>query len=612
MKRKITAVVMTVIMFLTIFPIVATSDMATLETEASVSKLIAITFDDGPSAYTGQLLDGLKERGAKATFFMNGVNGANGTKNHMDLLERMINEGHQLANHTYSHHVPFSGLSGEQMANEEQLVESYLFTAMGGEYTDCVRIPGGARSDTISSSINAPMILWSVDTRDWADRNSDTVYSRIVSGASDGAIVLCHDLYPTTINGALRAISTLQSQGYEFVTVAELFRRRGITLENGSTYNSAPNSGTNLPAYQEPYITINPAASGKVNITLSSPDNIPLYYTTDGSEPTLSSSKYTEAFQVGIGTIIKVKGIDKYGTRTDTVTKVLTDYFNAVFNASYYAEKYPDLKSVYGTDSDALLNHFLLYGLNEGRQASPAFDINYYMDSYPDLQNAYGDNKTMYVDHFKTFGMAEGRQASPLFNVETYRENYEDLNNAYGNDLAKYYTHYSLYGYNENRSAVGYTYLESYSTSLDGVDYSSVYDYNYYIEQNPEVIKMAGANDVAVLKYFINHGMNEGQQASPDFNLLYYKNNYGDLISAFGDNSKNYYLHFIKVGQGEGRIADRMIKNTIYMGKDYSDEYDFNYYYSNYPDLQKALGKDEYKLLEHYVNYGIKEGRKAK
>ena len=323
MKRKIMAVVMAIIMFLTIFPIVAASDNATLDVKAAGNKLIAITFDDGPSAYTGQLLDGLKARGAKATFFMNGVNGANGTKNHMDLLTRMVNEGHQLANHTYSHHVPFSGLSGAQMANEEQGVEAYLFTAMGGEYTDCVRIPGGAKSGTISSSISAPMILWSVDTRDWADRNSDTVYSRIVGGASDGAIILCHDLYPTTIDAALRAISTLQSQGYEFVTVSELFRRRGITLNNGSTYKSAPNTGINLPAYKAPTITYSPGTLGKTKVVLSSPDNLPLYYTTDGSEPNLSSAKYSGPYQVSLGANIKVKGIDSYGTRTETVSKSL-------------------------------------------------------------------------------------------------------------------------------------------------------------------------------------------------------------------------------------------------------------------------------------------------
>ncbi|MBR1817067.1 MAG: polysaccharide deacetylase family protein [Lachnospiraceae bacterium] len=612
MRRKITAIVTAIIMFLTIFPIVATSDVASLEVEAAGEKLIAITFDDGPSAYTGQLLDGLSARGTKATFFMNAANGANGTINHMDLLNRMVNEGHQLANHTYSHHTPFSSLSGAQMASEEQGVETYLFAAMGGAYTDCVRIPGGAKSGTISSSINAPMILWSVDTRDWADRNSDTVYNRIIGGASDGAIVLCHDLYPTTIDGALRAISTLQSQGYEFVTVAELFRRRGITLENGATYNSAPNNGINLPAYQTPSISFNPGTMGKINVTLSSPDNLPLYYTTDGSEPNLSSSLYTGTFQVSLSATVKVKGIDSYGTRTATVSKSLSEAYNAVFNASYYAEKYPDLKAAYGTDTDLLLNHFMSHGINEGRQASPVFDINYYMNAYPDLRNAFGDNKSLYVEHFNNNGMKEGRQASADFNVHSYRNQYQDLRIAFDTDLPRYYEHYSTNGYYENRIATGVTNLQGAVTTYNGIDYSAVYDYNYYIKHNPDVARAFGEDDVAVLRHFVYSGMNEGRQASENFNVQYYKNNYADLINAFGDDNKSYYIHYITNGKRENRTANRMIKNTVYMGKDYSDVYDFEYYYSHYPDLQKAFGRNEYKLLEHYVLCGIREGRKAK
>ena len=108
---------------------------------------------------------------------------------------------------------------------------------------------------------------------------------------------------------------------------------------------------------------------------------------------------------------------------------------------------------------------------------------------------------------------------------------------------------------------------------------------------------------MAVLKHFVNYGMKEGRQASADFNVIYYKNNYLDLINAFGNNTKSYYMHYINYGKRENRVADRMIKNTVYMGKDYSDVYDFEYYYSHYTDLQKAFGRNEYKLLQHYVKY---------
>ena len=603
---------MIIVMFITIFPVIATSEHATITAEAAGTKLIAITFDDGPSAQTGRLLDGLKARGAKATFFMNGVNGSNGTKNHMDLLYRMVNEGHQLANHTFSHRTPFSSLSSAQMASEEQGVESYLFTAMGGSYTDCVRIPGGGKSSVISSTINAPMILWSVDTHDWRDRNANTVYSRIVSGASDGAIILCHDLYPTSVDGALSAISTLQSQGYEFVTVAELFRRRGITLNNGSTYSSAPNNGITLPAYQTPTISTTDGTFGKVNITLSSPEKEPLYYITDGSEPKLSSKRYMGTFAVDVGTTVKVRGIDKYGTRTSVASKTATANYDAVFNATYYANKYPDLKKAFGYDKNKLLRHFIYSGIYEGRQASPAFNITYYMNTYPDLQKVFKNNKVKYINHFNFNGMKEARRSDKNFDVLSYKNQYQDLRIAYGSDLSKYYSHYSNVGYFENRNALGINSIVSPVTKYNGVDYSAVYDYSYYIKNNPDVARVYGSDDVATLRHFVNCGMREGRQAKSTFNVNYYKSNYKDLINAFGNDTQKYYLHYINCGIKEKRIANRMIKNTIYMGKDYSDVYDFEYYYSHYPDLQKAYGRNEYKLLQHYVTRGILEGRKAK
>ena len=107
-----------------------------------------------------------------------------------------------------------------------------------------------------------PIILWSVDPLDWKYRNADTVYNNIIKGAHDGAIVLTHDIYQTSVQGALRAIDTLKAQGYEFVTVAELLRRRSITPQNGVVYTSAPNKGTNLPAYTAPTITSTPGDNG--------------------------------------------------------------------------------------------------------------------------------------------------------------------------------------------------------------------------------------------------------------------------------------------------------------------------------------------------------------
>lgn len=267
MKQRLFAMLLALAMLLAAVPAGAAGGDAAAA--AAGSKLIAFTFDDGPSPHTAGLLDGLKARGAHATFFMTGVNGGSGIVNQSAVLTRMRDEGHQLANHTYSHIVPFNAQSASTISSQVSRVEQLLFQYMGGSYTDMVRTPGGALSITVQNNVPAPIINWSVDTLDWKYRNADTVYNNIISGARDGAIVLLHDLYPTSIQGALRAIDTLKAQGYECVTVAELLRRRGITPVNGRSYTSAPPAGVNLPAYSAPVISSSTGTDG-VQVTLSS------------------------------------------------------------------------------------------------------------------------------------------------------------------------------------------------------------------------------------------------------------------------------------------------------------------------------------------------------
>ncbi len=297
---------------------------------AAGNKLIAITFDDGPSAATTPgLLDGLAERGAKATFFVNATNASHGAANHPDIIARMVEDGHQVANHTASHRVPFTSLSAEAMNEQCQIVRQLLFEAAGGEFQDFVRTPGGAQSSRVSQNVHAPIIQWSVDTWDWRDRNSGTVYRRIVNGAFDGAIILCHDLYPSTVRGALDAISTLQQQGYEFVTVAELMRRRGIEPVNGVVYFDARNNGTTLPAYGAPTITSSYDLGSMQHRVTITPEfsTQEIYYTTDGSTPRRgqgSTRKYDGTFSAAVGTQIRAIAYDRYATRSQEVSHQIT------------------------------------------------------------------------------------------------------------------------------------------------------------------------------------------------------------------------------------------------------------------------------------------------
>ena len=202
------------------------------------AKLLAITFDDGPGKYTGALLDGLAERGVHATFFVNGVN-ASGWP---ETLKRIVNEGHQLANHTYNHK-NLNTCSAQTVAYEISAVQA-LITAAGGDENAYIRAPYGNANKTVKSVVTAPLIYWSVDPEDWKYRNAETVRSNIESGVFDGAIILVHDIYKTSVDGALAAIDDLMTEGYEFVTVKDLLLRRGVTPEAATVYYSAKNTAS--------------------------------------------------------------------------------------------------------------------------------------------------------------------------------------------------------------------------------------------------------------------------------------------------------------------------------------------------------------------------------
>lgn len=181
--------------------------------------VIALTFDDGPdSVSTPVLLDGLKERGVKATFFLIGENiEKDGNKN---LVKRMYDEGHLIGNHTY-HHVDLSGLSGEGVRRELELTDA-LIREITGHGTEFVRPPFGAFPDSAEEENNRLYLKWTVDPMDWAARNSDEIVRRVVTEAGENDIILLHDCYENSVEAALRIIDVLQGKGFEFVTADRL------------------------------------------------------------------------------------------------------------------------------------------------------------------------------------------------------------------------------------------------------------------------------------------------------------------------------------------------------------------------------------------------------
>ena len=196
-------------------------------------KLIAITFDDGPRRETTErLLDGLRERGAQATFFVIGRQ----IQENQDLVERMQAEGHQVGSHTWSH-VRLTGISADTLQQEVGRTEEALEDLLGeGSYW--LRPPYGAVDEADRVLIQTPMIKWSIDPRDWEKRDAAQVTAAVLEAAAPNQIILLHDIYDTSVDAALAIVDALQAEGYRFVTVAELLEANGIQPEAGVLYCS--------------------------------------------------------------------------------------------------------------------------------------------------------------------------------------------------------------------------------------------------------------------------------------------------------------------------------------------------------------------------------------
>lgn len=197
------------------------------------TKYIALTFDDGPrKGTTDRLLDGLKERGASATFFLVGEQ----AQSNPQLVQRMKAEGHQIGNHTWSH-VRLEGATPAAITEEVGKNEEFL-TQLLGEGGYWLRPPYGLITPGAEEQIKVPMVKWSVDPRDWESRDTVKVVQAVLKDAKPNSIILLHDIYPTSVDAALQIVDTLQAEGYLFVTVEELLYLNGVTPQAGTMYRS--------------------------------------------------------------------------------------------------------------------------------------------------------------------------------------------------------------------------------------------------------------------------------------------------------------------------------------------------------------------------------------
>jgi peptidoglycan/xylan/chitin deacetylase (PgdA/CDA1 family) len=215
---------------LPLFALLGAREAALPVIEPQPRACIALTFDDSPNGKTTErLLDGLRERGAHATFFIIGEQ----IEGQEALLQRMAAEGHQIGNHTFTHRrLDNSGAVG---ARELERTEAALSEVLGGSGY-WVRPPWGFASAETLRETNVPLIYWSLDTEDWRVLDADKVAQSIIDNIQDCDVVLLHDSYESSVDAALQAIDALAARGFAFVTLEELFDYMGVTPCTGCLY----------------------------------------------------------------------------------------------------------------------------------------------------------------------------------------------------------------------------------------------------------------------------------------------------------------------------------------------------------------------------------------
>lgn len=197
------------------------------------AKLVAFTFDDGPSKYTLDIVNILEEYNASATFFEVGYN----IKAHPEITKEVSDRGFEVANHTTDHSKLTKLTEAKYLSKIND--NNALFKELTGKDMPYLRPPYGSYNDKIKASAGVPIVTWSLDTRDWESRNKDKVIEMVINNIKEGDIILFHDLYESTRDAVKELMPLLKEQGYQAVSVDELFKSKGITLEAGTSYRHA-------------------------------------------------------------------------------------------------------------------------------------------------------------------------------------------------------------------------------------------------------------------------------------------------------------------------------------------------------------------------------------
>ena len=308
-----------------------------------------------------------------------------------------------------------------------------------------------------------------------------------------------------------------------------------------------------------------------------------------------------------------------------------TSAYALVFNADYYAKKYPDVVKSVGSKPADLLNYFLKTGMSKQHQGSANFNVTIYKQNYADLQKAFGNNWPAYYTHYIQFGNSEGRNAASLIKSTT------PTSGSSGTSTVTKPSGSTSSGTGKSPAAANLD--TNFKPVYGGVDYSLVFSAQQYYDRYPDLQKAIGKNAQALLAHFVNNGMKEARIAKSTFDVKLYRVRYADLQKAFGTNWPAYFMHYINNGYKEKRTASTAApassgtssSGTASSGSQAGSKspassgtgsstaqatgislvFNAKYYLSRYADLKAAFGSDEAKALAHFKNFGMKEGRQG-
>jgi len=195
-------------------------------------KVIAFTFDDGPSQYTMDIVKALVLNDSKATFFELG----NRMKYNQDIVREVLNNGMEIGSHTYAHK-SLTSLNDDEVL-EEVNSTNIIYNEITGENIKLLRPPYGSINERVKDLVVNPIINWNIDTNDWLYRDSDVTAVHIIKNAKDGDIILMHDIYPETLEAVKKVLPILREMGFKVTTVSELASIKDVVLEPHQVYRS--------------------------------------------------------------------------------------------------------------------------------------------------------------------------------------------------------------------------------------------------------------------------------------------------------------------------------------------------------------------------------------